>query len=319
AHTLVSGTTTRENLYVAMSRGRDSNRAYVVIEREDQEHLQPRTEDDAQAAACAVLYGVLRHLGAEPSAREALTAEQDRWTGIAQLGAEYETIAQAAQHERWADLLHRSGLSGEQVDDVLASDAFGALSAELRLAEANHHDLDTLLPRLLGARGFDGAEDAAAIIHARLARATARPSGSGRTRKPPQLIAGLIPRAAGPMTNEMRQALDEREALIEARADAVLDTALTEHAPWAIKLGSPPVGPVDLRAWRRQARVVAAYRDRYQITDPEPLGGTPETTAQKIDAARARAALSRARVADISADPAEAGRAATREHQMPAL
>jgi hypothetical protein len=262
---------------------------------------------------------VLQHLGAEPSAREALTAEQDRWTGIAQLAAEYETIAQAAQHERWADLLQRSGLTGEEVDDVLASDAYGALSAELRHAEANHHDLDTLLPRLVAARDLDGADDTAATIHTRLARATARPAGSGRTRKPAQLIAGLIPRATGPMTTEMRQALHEREALIEARADAILDTALTEHAPWTTRLGSQPVGPADLRAWRRQARVIAAYRDRYQITGPEPLGRTPETTAQKIDAARARAALSRARAADISARPAEAGRAATREHQTPAL
>ncbi|WP_415856033.1 MobF family relaxase, partial [Sinomonas sp. G460-2] len=274
AHTLVSRTTTRENLYVAMTRGRDCNRVYVAIERNDREHLEPRPED-ARAAAGSVLHGVLQHVGAEPSAREALAADQDRWTGIGQLAAEYETIAQAAQHERWADLLQRSGLTGEEVDDVLASDAWGALSAELRLAEANRHDLDTLLPRLVAARGFDDADDIAAILHTRLARAAARPTGSGRTRKPPQLIAGLIPRAAGPMTNEMRQALDEREALIEARADATLDTALTEHAPWASRLGSPPADPAELRAWRRQARIVAAYRDRYQITDLEPIEPTP--------------------------------------------
>jgi hypothetical protein len=121
------------------------------------------------------------------------------------------------------------------------------------------------------------------------------------------------------MTKEMRQALHEREALIEARADAILDTELTEHAPWATRLGSPPGGRANLRAWRRQARVVAAYRDRYQITGPEPLGRTPETTAQKIDAARARAALSRIRAADIDARSVKVGRAATREHQTPAL
>ena len=168
-------------------------------------------------------------------------------------------------------------------------------------------------------RRFDGADDIAAVIHSRLVRATARPAGSGRTRMPPQLIAGPIPRATGPMTKEMRQALHEREALIKARADAILGTALTEHAPWASSLGTPPTNPRDLRAWRRQARVIAAYRDRYQITDPDPLGRTPESTAQKIDAARARAALSRTRAADIDARPAEVGRAAAREHQTPAL
>lgn len=37
--------------------------------------------------------------------------------------------------------------------------------------------------------------------------------------------------------------------------------------------------------------VVAAYRDRYQITDPAPLGTQPESTTQKIDRARAETAL----------------------------
>jgi hypothetical protein len=40
---------------------------------------------------------------------------------------------------------------------------------------------------------------------------------------------------------------------------------------------------------------VAAYRDRYGITDDTPLGPTPVATAQKIDAARAKAALDGAR------------------------
>jgi hypothetical protein len=158
-----------------------------------------------------------------------------------------------------ADLLQRSGLSGEEVDDVLASDAYGALSAELRLAEANHHDLDTPAPAT-GRRSRPRGRRRRRSDHPHPpGAATARPAGSGRTRRPPQLIAGLIPRAAGPMTKEMRQALDEREALIELRADAVLDTALTERAPWASRLGSPPTDPADLRARRPQARVVAAY------------------------------------------------------------
>ena len=41
-------------------------------------------------------------------------------------------------------------------------------------------------------------------------------------------------------------------------------------------------------------RTVAAYRDRYGITDDTPLGTADATTAQKIDAARARSALERA-------------------------
>jgi hypothetical protein len=38
---------------------------------------------------------------------------------------------------------------------------------------------------------------------------------------------------------------------------------------------------------------VAAYRDRYGITDDSSLGPEPENAAQRIDAARARSALAR--------------------------
>jgi hypothetical protein len=40
---------------------------------------------------------------------------------------------------------------------------------------------------------------------------------------------------------------------------------------------------------------VAAYRDRYGITTRTPLGPAPDSDAQKIDAARAKAALARLR------------------------
>ena len=64
------------------------------------------------------------------------------------------------------------------------------------------------------------------------------------------------------------------------------------------------------------ARAVAAYRDRYRITDDAPLGAPPESAAQKIDAARARAALDKVRqlVADESRQ-AEAGLLAVRRTQ----
>src|SRR5690606_8216102 len=223
-----------------------------------------------------------QHVGAELSAHETITAEQEYWGSIAQLAAEYDTIAQAAQHDRWVALLEASGLTAEQVEDVRDSDAYGALSAELRHAEANHHDLDALLPRLVAARSLDDADDIASVLHARVARATARPAGSGRTRKAPRLIVGLIPHAGGQMADDMRRALDERRELIEARADAVLRGYLTDEEPWTADLGAAPRGDKQKAAWWRAARTVAAYRDRYGITDDRtPLGPTPEAPARR--------------------------------------
>ncbi|WP_114906995.1 MobF family relaxase [Ornithinimicrobium murale] len=293
AHVLVEPTTTRENFYVAMTRGKHSNRAYVILDRAD-EHAEAHPGENPDATGRSVLFGVLQHVGAELSAHETITDEQEQWGSIAQLAAEYETIAAAAQHDRWATLIRSSGLTDEQADAAIKSDAFGALTAELRRAEANHHDLDRLLPRLVAARGFEDADDIASVLHHRVAGTTARPAGSGRTRKTPRLIAGLIPSADGPMTEDMHHALDERRQLIEHRTTTALDSALTDQEPWTASLGPIPEGEKEAKAWRRDARVVAAYRDRYRITSSRPLGPEPESAAQRIDHARADAALLRA-------------------------
>jgi hypothetical protein len=320
AHAVATATTTRENFYVSMTRGAHSNHAYVAVDREDAEHAVPHPGDNPNVTARSILYGVLQHIAAELSAHETITAEQDRWGSIAQLAAEYDTIAHAAQHDRWATLLQASGLTGEQIEDVLASDAYGALSAELRHAEANHHDLDALLPRLVAARSLDDADDIASVLHARVARATARPAGSGRTRKPPRLIVGLIPHAGGQMADDMRQALNERRELIEARADAVLRGSLTDEEPWTADLGTAPGGEKQQAAWWRAARTVAAYRDRYGITDDRtPLGPTPESTSQKIDAIRARAALNRAQAIAHEGATADPVRPAAAPRPAPSL
>lgn len=199
-------------------------------------------------------------------------------------------------------LVRASGLTSEQAEAVVESETFGTLTAELRRAEANHQDLDRLFPRLVAARDLADADDLASVLHHRLARATARSAGSGRTRESPRLIAGLIPHAQGEMSDDMRHALDERRELIEQRADAVLDTALDQGAAWTTPLGAPPRTAAQRRAWRQQARTVAAYRDRHGIADDTPLGALPASTAQKIDAARAKAALDHASRIINSAD-----------------
>ena len=234
-----------------------------------------------------------------------LRVSQEAWIAACSIAAtaasRYETIAQAAQHDRWAALLHTSGPTDEQVDDVLAADTFGALSAELRRAEANHHDVEILMPRLVQARTLDDADDIAAVLHERLARGTTRPAKHGRTRRMPRLIAGLIPEAIG-TSPDMQQALTERQELIEKRSEAQLQAARAASEPWTAALGSEPTDPGAATRWRQHARTVAAYRDRYGITAPAALGPTPDSTSQKIDAARAGVACDRARALVESPD-----------------
>lgn len=295
AHALIEATTTKENLYVAMTRGREANHAYVATDRPDGVHAGPHPGDNTAATARTVLFGVVQHSGAELSAHETTASEQEAWSSIRQIAAEYETIAAAAQQDRWVELIRASGLTEQEAEDAIASDAFGALAAELRHAEANHHDVAVLLPRLVASRGLHDAEDVAAVLHARLAAVTARPAGAGRARRAPRLIAGLIPEAGGPMDAQMRRALQERRQLIEDRAEALAHAAVAEHLAWAGHLGAPPTREAARARWWQAAATIAAYRDRYGIAADTPLGAAPDSTAQRLDAARARAALDRAR------------------------
>ena len=290
AHVVASGSTTRENFYVSMTRGRDSNTAYVALDKPDDSHAAPQPED---VNARTVLFGVLQHSGVELSAHQMIEAEQEQWSSIAQIGAEYETVAAAAQYDRWVALLGNCGLDSEQAEEVIASDSFGPLTAELRRAKANYHDVDTLLPRLVASRPLGDAADIGAVLTSRLNHATSVPNG-GRNRRAPKLIVGLIPLADGAMSDEMRAGLADREALMEARALGLAEDAISESSPWLRRLGRPPAHLKARDRWIHEARTVAAYRDRYSINERTALGPEPTTDTQRLDRARANAAIRRA-------------------------
>lgn len=286
AHVVVTTSTTRENLYVSMTRGRDSNIAYVALDQLDDSHSTPEADD---VTARTVLYGVLQHSGADLSATQTIEAEYELHGGIDRLSAELETIAAEAQHERFVDLLSRSGLTPEQHRKVLESTAFGPLAAALRRAEAYHHDLERLVPRVVGRHRLDDAEDIAAVLRYRVEQVTATPPRGCQLR--PRLISGLIPEPLGAMSAEDRQALDERKELIESRARALAEDAVASHEAWTRPFGPRPADAGGDQAWLAAATTVAAYRDRYKITSDLPVGGGAKNEAQRAERQRALAAL----------------------------
>jgi conjugative relaxase-like TrwC/TraI family protein len=290
AHAVVhSSSMARETFYVSMTRGREANSCYVAT---DQAHLEEHQHlPEGEVTFRSILAGVLNHEGAQKSAHETVVAEHDTWAGIAQLAAEYEIIATVAQHDRWVALIGRSGLGTAQAQQVGDSDSFGPLTAELRRAEARHHNLDTLLPRLIAERPLDDADDIGAVLCHRLQHATTVRSGSSSGRATPRLIAGLIPEASGPMDAEMRAAIEERKQLIEQRAITITQTAIQDHEPWTTQAGRPAADPRKRQQWVQQMRIVAAYRDRYSITSSTPFGHEPADVNQRRDAERARIAL----------------------------
>jgi conjugative relaxase-like TrwC/TraI family protein len=290
AHVVVSSATTRENLYVSMTRGSEANTAYVALDKPDDVHAPPEPDE---VNARTVLYGVLKHSGAELSAHQTIVEEQERWSSIAQLAAEYETIAAVAQRARWVSLLKGCGLTEAQLASVLESDSFGPLTAELRRAEASCHAVDQLLPRLVTHRSLEDADDVGAVLIRRLCKAT-RPARGQRLRQP-RYIVGLIPLAEGPMSPEMSTALLARQTLMEARATALADKALEADEPWLTRLGTLPATDAARDRWLNAVRTVVAYRDRYHVETSSALD-EPRSEAQKLDATHAQQAIRRARV-----------------------
>lgn len=286
AHVVVNSSTTRENLYVAMTRGRDTNTAYVALDQPDDTHTPPDVDD---VSARTVLFGVLQHCGAELSAHQIIEGEQDRWTSIAQLASEYETIAAVAQRNRWTDLIRRSGLSEDQATTVIDSEAFGPLASELRRAEAHHFDLEVLLPRLVRRRSLYDAEDVGAVLVNRLRHAALRPHGGPA----PHLIAGLIPAARGAMTAEMHTALTEREDHIETQARVSAQSAVELGEPWLTRFGASPQEPARREQWMTAVATAAAYRDRWDV-DTRSILGHARSDQQRLEADLARRAVRRA-------------------------
>ncbi|MGO8875277.1 MAG: MobF family relaxase [Acidimicrobiales bacterium] len=263
AHALVSPSTTREVLYVAATRGRDANRLYVDTAYDPDPQTSHDHADDPRTTR-EVLARVLANTGAESSAHETLRRAQGEFESWASLHAEYQTIAQAAQAERWNTLLEHSGLTDQQLQQVRSSGAHGPLLTAFRDADSRGLDLESSLPRLVRTRTFADTDDPASVLHERVERWI---HASGSRRQPrSNLIAGLMPRALGVTDPDFARALNERDKGLEGRARLLAEKAVIDRPGWLRQLGSPPVDPRLQAQWVRAISTVAAYRERWNIT-----------------------------------------------------
>jgi hypothetical protein len=312
AHALIDPAASREALYVMATRGRQSNRLYVDT-RYDPDPATGHDKVTAVQDPVDVLAAVLAREPSEVSAHEAIRRSREHTESLTTLASEYATIAATAQAARWDELLDRCPLSADQREAIRSSPAYGPLLAAWRDADARGLDVAAVLPRLIAARGLDGAGDLAAVLHERTDRWAAR------ARPQPQraagLIAGLIPRATGITDPDLAQALAERDQAMQTRAAGLAGEALARGEAWITRLGPPPAGPAARDRWVAAATVVAAYRDLHGIgADPRPLGdpAAARTTEAVTHRDRAAAAARRATVLTGATPPqADDGRPGT--------
>jgi len=301
AHAFASPTTTREVLYVALTRGSESNHLYVDTHYDP----DPSTGHDGLTeipSAVEVLAGVLRHEGAYMSATDMIRRSQTQ--SIAALVAEYDTIVTLADGPRWDEVLSESGLSDTEFAQAKASPAYTALLAQLRDAENRGFDVDTELPTLVTGRSFGDADDVASVLHYRIdCYVTEAGYPSPRAN---ELVAGIFPRPREIINPDVALALNDRADAIEHRARELAMIAIKRGDSWVQDFGDSPETGQLYEQWALEVAAGSAYLDRWLIDEP---GSIPDDAIvnleQETQRLRVLDAVQRARVLAVVKDTLE--------------
>jgi AAA domain/TrwC relaxase len=290
---LVTGSEDRQWLYPAMTRGTDTNLAYVFttparpadpqpgtrpapeLERYDRTRRERQGFPAAQPAPSpsghdplepiAVLADVLSRDGAELSATQTRRRNPTNADHLAVLHAIWTAETQAARHDRYRELVmaalpwHRSELSHR------ARWLFRTLHA----AELAGLDPADVIRTAIASRDLAGSRDIAAVLDARI-----RPR-----------IDPLLPQPQGPWTQRVPEPPDPDRHVYLAQIAVMMDdrtrrlgqhAALTSPA-WAVSaLGPVPADSAARPSWEQNAARIAAYREMYGYDHPDdPLGPEP--------------------------------------------
>ena len=296
---LVTGTEDRQWLYPAMTRGTDTNLAYVFtiparpadpqpatrpapeLERYDRTYREragysaappsgAQPDQVGEREPIAVLADVLSRDGTEQSAsaiRQRNLANADH---LATLHAIWSAETQAARHGRYRDLVAAALPSGHR--QPLSHQARW-LFRTLHAAELAGLDPADVIRTAVATRDLAGSRDIAAILDARI-----RPR-----------IDLLVPQPQGPWTRRVPDLPDPDRRAYLAQIAAMMDDRtrrLGQHTaqttpPWAVgALGPVPAGSAARRQWEDRAAPVAAYRETCGYDHPDdPIGPEPARQA----------------------------------------
>lgn len=307
-------TASRELFYVAMTRGKQSNTAYVIVP--DPDELEAHLDRPEEKTLTERLAAVLKRSDDDLSATETLKLEVDRHASLDTLLAEYDVLGREAQTERWASFLDVAPFPENVADQIFTSPYYEALESALARHEAAGHiptiALAQLAPRLtLG----EDETDPAVVLAKMIDQATQQlPQGKGARRR---RVAGLIATPAEPADADMRRALGDRQNLIEAAARQLAQDALDSGAMWTKRFGTPPDDSIAKARWGEALATLALYRYRYSETGTSPVGQVkrPRTAEQAAENRAAVSALTRAQTEQVSTSP-HARSQATRAHRL---
>jgi conjugative relaxase-like TrwC/TraI family protein len=269
ARAIIDQATNRARLYVMATRGRLLNLLAVVTADEPPESHPPTPP----TAGITLLAGILRE---DTTDRSATETEQTRWADSDALhhwGPIYDDLTARAGAARYVAVIRT--VAGRNVADNLAADpAMPSLAARLQALAAAGYDPVQVLKAVASARELHSARDTAAVLAWRIDEAYGDLQ--------PDPAVALSPAQAGTYTQrtptvdgDIGDALRQIAAICDIRIDTLAQQAATEQPTWTRTLGPLPDDDIGRRQWIGRAAVIAAYRDRYDINDDEPIGPEP--------------------------------------------
>ena len=294
---VIAGTEDRQHAYVALTRGTDTNMAYVFtlspkradpgpgprpapeLARYDRLTAGRAAQPDPATAdheALAVLAGVLARDGEGRSATQTRIQALADADHLAILHAIWAGQTAPARDQRYRDLFLAALPPGYRTEPGHQA---RWLWRTLHAAELAGLDPAQVLAGAIGERDLAGSRDLAAVIDARLRH---------RIGSPVPLSAGpwsaRIPVIADP---ERHAWLTQIAALMDARMERIGEHAADREVPWAVAaLGQVPAHPVDRLDWQCRAAAIGAWRELSGYHHPsDPIGPEPAAAAPDLRAA----------------------------------
>lgn len=250
AHVLAHPGMARENLYVAMTRGRHANLVYVALDAVD-----PDCDDLPDAPTNSTGRDVLAAIIATPSAEQSaitqIAADQNTAGSLHRLEPIRRTLLAEASRNRWTAILASAGLSAETVQGLQTSPEAGTLFTTLdRIATLTAEPAavasELIMATAAGASVDALTREARRWIHAQAEDpqdvppmgSTAGLDGQGLT------LAATI------------------QDLIDQRATALTHAVLDEKPAWLDRLGPEPRDAQARGAWLAQITAIVAHLDQ---------------------------------------------------------
>jgi conjugative relaxase-like TrwC/TraI family protein len=276
-HALIDPAAARDALYVALTRGRVSNTAWVTTaaEIDDEAHLEPLRAD-----YMAVLVDIVERTVDDRTATEVLRDEIDHHESLLALGTVWSAISSEYRRDRNTDrLLERLG--PERTGALVEEPGYKRLLRTMHEVEVQGHEVDALVGAVVAQSELSSARSTSDVLRWRIRQlADERPTSAAaetwqqRTPQGDDVIAGFL--------GEVAVHMDRRQNALGERAVEAPPELVARH------LGEPPEDPTQREDWVRRAGAVGAYRELYE-PQRENLGPTPSRENPEARAAWMRA------------------------------